>query len=291
MRRIPILATAAVAAILLAGSARWTPSMSANGQLPLGPARSSGQTITPVYEGWYPNPDGTINLSWGYFNRNTEEAVDVPIGSANQMSPGGPDLGQPTHFLPGRQRGVFAVKMPADFGEGELVWTLDFRGDSMSIPGHTRRDWLLDAVGGAASGNTPPQIGFGSIPEFQGPAGGTAGPFTTTVGQTLELSVNVKDDGISRRSRGDARRANRDESDDGPPAQITLTWTKFRGPGDITFDEDEVELLELEGTATTAATFSEPGDYVAHALVTDIDGVSGNQCCWTNAFVKITVTP
>ena len=288
-----ITAGAAVGVLVLAGSTGGTLPLAASGQLPLGPARSSGQTITPAYEGWYTNPDGTINLSWGYFNRNTEEAVEIPVGPGNQLSPGGPDLGQPTHFLPGRHRGVFAVTVPADFGDNEISWTLDFRGASITIPAHTHRDWVLDAIGGAASGNTPPQIGFGSTPEAQGPAGATTGPLAAVVGQPLELSINVKDDGVSRRRRDDRPRDPDpdDDGDDEPPAQIRLTWSKFRGPGDITFDEEEVSLTELEGTATTTATFNEPGDYVAHAQVTDIDGAGGNQCCWTNAFIEITVTP
>ena len=73
--------------------------------------------------------------------------------------------------------------------------------------------------------------------------------------------------------------------------QITLSWSKYRGPGEVAFEESEVKVMELSGTATTTATFGEPGEYIAHALVTDIDGVSGNQCCWTNAFVNVTVTP
>ena len=293
MRKQHTLVAVALTAIL-AGS--WT-SVGNGGQLPLGPAHTSGQTVTPVYEGWYANPDGTLNLSWGYFNRNTEETVEIPLGAANQMTAGGPDLGQPTTFLPGRHRGVFAVTVPADFGDNEITWTLDFRGVSVSIPGHTHRDWALDAIGGAASGNTPPAIGFGSsAPDAQGPLGATTGPLTVSVGTPLELSVNVRDDGISRRRERDRNRnrADRnpddDDEDDGPPAQITFGWSKYRGPGEIEFAEKEIKLTELSGTATTTATFSQPGEYIAYALVTDIDGVSGNQCCWTNAFVKVTVT-
>ena len=72
------------------------------GQLPPSPVRDRGQTITPVYEGWYPNPDGTFSMSFGYFNRNADEELDIPVGSDNYMEPGGPDLGQPTHFTPRR---------------------------------------------------------------------------------------------------------------------------------------------------------------------------------------------
>jgi hypothetical protein len=267
---------------------------SAHAQLPLDPARARGQTITPVYEGWYANPDGTINLSWGYFNRNTEETVEIPVGPGNRMSPGEPDRGQPTHFLPGRQRGVFAVRVPADFGENEVTWTLDFRGVSTPIPGHTKRDWVLDAVSGAASGNTPPAIGFGaSPPQVRGPAGATTGPVEVALGAVLTLSINVADDGLTRRTpnrRSAAVDTGSDDDVEEKAPEIALAWSKFRGPGEISFAHDKVELTELAGTATTTATFSAPGEYVARALVTDRDGVSGNQCCWTNAFVRITVT-
>ena len=282
MKRYLTLSLIPMLAVLVLGGASI-----ATGQLPLGPARNSGQTITPAYEGWYANPDGTINLSWGYFNRNAEEPLDIPVGARNQMSPGGPDLGQPTHFLPGRHRGVFVVTVPADFGDNEINWTIDFRDTSVSIPSHTHRDWVLDAVNGAASGNTPPKIGFGSsMPESQGPRGATTGPLTVGVGQPLEVSVGVSDDGLTRRNLSQQREIEEEER-----PQITLSWSKYRGPGQVSFDESDIEVMELTGTATTTATFAEPGDYIVHALVTDIDGVSGNQCCWTNAFVKIAVTP
>ena len=45
------------AALFLLGLA----SRDAVGQQPLAPWRERGQTITPVYEGWYRNPDGTFN--------------------------------------------------------------------------------------------------------------------------------------------------------------------------------------------------------------------------------------
>ncbi len=45
------------------------------------------------------NSDGTYTLHFGYFNRNTEEELDVPIGPDNSFDPGG-DRGQPTHFYP-----------------------------------------------------------------------------------------------------------------------------------------------------------------------------------------------
>ena len=52
-------------------------------QLPLSPAPRAGAIVTPVFEGWYPNKDGTFSISFGYFNRNSEEAIDIPIGPDN----------------------------------------------------------------------------------------------------------------------------------------------------------------------------------------------------------------
>src|SRR5215831_12845064 len=67
-----------------------------------GAIKESGQSITGAYEGWYPNPDGTSTMLVGYFNRNSKEVFDIPVGPNNRIEPGGPDQGQPTHFLPRR---------------------------------------------------------------------------------------------------------------------------------------------------------------------------------------------
>ena len=55
-----------------------------------------GGTVTPVYEGWYPQPDGGFMLYFGYYNRNTEEVVEVPMGPANAVDGpnGGSDAGE-----------------------------------------------------------------------------------------------------------------------------------------------------------------------------------------------------
>src|SRR5690349_14463795 len=82
-----------------------------------------GQTVAPAYEGWEQAPDGTKYFVFGYMNRNWEEEIDVPVGTANGFAPGNTDAGQPTHFLPRRNRFVFKVKVPAGFKEkDELVW-------------------------------------------------------------------------------------------------------------------------------------------------------------------------
>src|SRR5450432_2498439 len=83
--------------------------------LPLEPQRDRGASITPAFEGWYVNPDGSFSMLLGYYNRNTKEALDIPVGPKNRVQPGDPDQGQPTHFEIGRQWGVFVVRVPKDF--------------------------------------------------------------------------------------------------------------------------------------------------------------------------------
>src|SRR5438552_14311282 len=85
----------------------------ATAQLPLEPLKDSGQGVTPAYEGWFKNPDGSFTLLLGYYNRNLKQTLDIPVGPENRIEPGGPDQGQPTHFLPRRHWGVFTVRVPA----------------------------------------------------------------------------------------------------------------------------------------------------------------------------------
>src|SRR5881227_1087026 len=92
--------------------------------LPLQPQRDRGASVTPAFEGWYPNPDGSFSMLLGYYNRNAKEALDIAVGPNNRVEPGGPDQGQPTYFEPGRQWGVFVVKVPKDFGTKALTWTI-----------------------------------------------------------------------------------------------------------------------------------------------------------------------
>ena len=84
----------------------------------------SGQNLQPVFEGWEQNPDGSFNMVFGYLNRNYEEHLNIPVGPDNYFEPGASDRGQPTYFYPRRQRVIFRVRVPADWGDRELVWTV-----------------------------------------------------------------------------------------------------------------------------------------------------------------------
>jgi hypothetical protein len=242
--------------------------------LPLEPVRPTGLPVSPIYEGWYENPDGTYTLSFGYINRNSEEVVEVPLGAANRIEPGPPDQGQPTTFQPRRHYGVFTVTVPADFVSREVVWTIEVRGHRFSIPGRIRQGYEIDALGAPATGVIPPvlRLAEGGA-EARGPRGVVAGPVTARVGTPIEIPVWATDT--------DNR-------------QVTLRWAKFRGPGAVTFDPATVPVPRDApgGRATTAVSFDAPGEYVLYVRGNNSAVASAGhaQCCWTNAFIRVSVT-
>ncbi len=257
----------------------------AHAQRSLAPMSPSGQTVTPVFEGWYHNRDGTYSISFGYFNRNSSEQVDVPVGDANFIAPGALNQGQPTHFAARRHWGVFAVVVPADFGAKKVVWTLKDRGQTFAIAGSLREEWEIDAIEGEASAdNTPPTLSFSGSAEGQGPLGVTVGPLRIAVGKPLLLSVVVKDDGKTGATNAAGVRV-------GTP--VDLTWFLHQGGGEATFSTATTRLSPTGGTGTTTVTFNRVGDYVVRVRANDTSAESAGhaQCCWTNGFVKVTVTP
>ncbi|HCE04525.1 MAG TPA: hypothetical protein DEQ98_14925, partial [Acidobacteria bacterium] len=79
----------------------------------------SGQPVSTAFEGWEEDDDGSRYFLFGYMNSNWEQEPDIPIGPNNYLVLGEPgtgrvespgfnaavaDQGQPTHFLPRRNR-------------------------------------------------------------------------------------------------------------------------------------------------------------------------------------------
>jgi hypothetical protein len=265
-------------------------------QLPFEPLHSAGASVTGAFEGWFPNEDGTYSILVGYYSRNLREAVDIPIGPNNRIEPGGPDQGQPTHFLPGRRWDLLTVKVPKDFGTKVLTWTLTTGGVTTTMSLDTKMLWRLSPYVDA-NGFTPAYMAFSKDGPFvNGPIGQTES-LTATVGTPLPLSVWVADP---------AKPWLLPPAPGAPPRKTVSTeWMMLRGPGTVKFanDKPEVEKTELtsppagttyDGMSTTTATFSVPGQYELNVMArnsSETGEQNGAQCCYTNLKVKVSVGP
>jgi len=283
----------AVAAALVAGGIL----VSAQ-QLPSEPRRDFGTSVTGAFEGWFAAPDGSRTFLVGYLNRNGAQDVDIPIGPDNRIEPGGPDLGQPTHFLPGRRHGVFTVAVPKDFTpEQRLTWTIVVNGQTMTIPLRVHPDYEVSPFVDVAVKNTPPIVRFEENGEpVQGPVARLSSSVSrrASVSSPLSLTVFVADDAKYASGTMALPRT--------PPPPVRLAWSKYRGPGTVTFEPAATAMetvaggginVPFRGKETTRVKFSEPGEYALHVTAMDYsgEGGGGEVCCWTAALVRVSVTP
>jgi hypothetical protein len=290
VNRVAILCAAGVVAggILVCGQTTQIPE----------PRRGSGASVTGAFEGWFYNPDGSRSFLVGYYNRNSQQTLDIPVGPNNRIEPGGPDLGQPTHFLPGRQWGMFTVPAPKEFKPTDsYVWTIVANGQTTSIPLRLNPDYVMSPFTEIAVGNTPPVIRFeqGGNARVQGPQANIAtAPARTAALTTLfPLTVWVADDLKYTSGTSAPPSASRNP--------VSLSFSKYRGPGAVTFDKakpaveklpaGESATVPFSGKATTTVKFSEAGDYLIHVIANDYsgDGGGGFGCCWSTALLKVAV--
>lgn len=247
---------------------------------------ASGQEVVPAYEGWERNPDGSFDLVFGTMNRNWDEALDIPIGSANNVEPGGPDQGQPTHFLPRRNRFLFRIRVPADFGENELVWTLTSpNGKTKKAYGSLHPDYFVDDIILQRNSGAPTAdwLLTNEAPRIEVPGGTTR---TVAVGEPLTLTVVATDDGVPEWFRLPPR-----------PVHVTtfgarglrVAWFVFRGEGPVSFEPEQFQVWEDRRVGANSpwgpgwgapplppddkwvvqTTFNEPGTYVLRCLAHD----------------------
>jgi hypothetical protein len=92
---------------------------------------------------------------------------------------------------------------------------------------------------------------------------------------------------------------------------VRVVWSKYQGPaGELTYGRpgspsqetttgdsgpgaEVISLPDARGTARVLATFHAPGEYVMRAQAdnwTGPDSTSGDQCCWSNAYVRVRVS-
>ena len=285
-----------------------------DGRWPLQPLSANNHILAPFMEGWYANEDGTYTISFGYSNSNLD-TLYIPVGENNSIDPAQFRGMQPTVFLPGHHRGIFTVTLPADMKDQDVWWTLTkANGDVTRVPGRTSSiayelDWVPRPHGGL-----PPSVTFDSQSGVgRGPPGiMLERTQTVAVGSPLTLSVNATDP--SQRDPDDYRSAN---------VPLRVVWSQLQGPGRVEYtrhesnplpevDEDDdspaaqfrrrggppgpqvVPLSEGRGTANVIVTFSVPGEYIVRARVDNFsaaDSSDNDNCCFTNGYIRVNVTP
>ena len=244
---------------------------------------SKGRHVEPAFEGWRPNDDGTFSMMFGYMNENWEETPDMPVGENNNFSPGDMDQGQPTHFLPRRNRFTFEVAVPSDWGERELVWTLNVNGVERKAYATLRPDYLVDNMiiasetGSLGAGTSSPESRANVAPvvTVQGDSIRAA-----AVGEALDLRAQIADDGLPKPTDLVEETRRFVELTEGgslaaafitaetiqkrrlmtPPINVTVnkvnglfySWNKWRGPGDVTFDPPQVKVWEDTRTSANS---------------------------------------
>jgi hypothetical protein len=237
---------------------------------------AKGQNVSPAYEGWEEDSAGRKFFVFGYMNRNWQEELDVPVGPDNRFTTGTPDQGQPTHFLPRRNRFIFRVPVPPGFTEkDELVWSLTTRGKTEHAYASLRLDYKIDDVvkasetGALGAGSSSPEVRANTPPvlEVQGPR-----RIEVKVGEAVPLVVTVSDDGIPKaraigagaavENEGSATRLSsanlaqvevlRARRLMQPPSRVTVGknvglhvgWFVYRGAGTVKFDRDQIASWE-----------------------------------------------
>ena len=240
-----------------------------------------GQNVVPAFEGWEQNPDGTFDIIFGYLNRNSREKVHIPIGPNNYIEPGDQDQGQPTFFEPRRNRYMFRITVPPDFGTQEVVWTLVIRGKTEQAYGSLKPDYVNDSplmqkdVGGLRAER---DINQAPIVSIEGNV-----HRRTSVGEPLSLTAVASDDDIPPRKPASAR----------VPVNynawgLRLAWIVWRGDGNqVSFDPEQFDVhpnydgnspwspgwepppLPADGKFPVNVWFSAPGTYVLRAYAHD----------------------
>lgn len=235
---------------------------------------NSGQDVVPSFDGWLRNPDGTFTMVFGYLNRNYKEELAIPAGPENKVEPGGDlDRGQPTWFLPRRHAWVFQVKVPADWGQKELVWTITSHGRTEKAYATLQMEQEIIPRLIMSRGNLSPGLDDPNKP----PSISIIAPVSAAIpGTPVALTTLVTDDGLPKPRAPRVTRApepgkplaQTNSAGGGPRMGLNVTWTQYRGPAKVTFDTSG-PILVADGKAVTAAHFSQPGTYVLRATAND----------------------
>jgi hypothetical protein len=218
--------------------------------------RDTGDSVQPVFDGWQRNADGTINMWFGYMNRNRKEIVDVPVGAANSFNIAA-DSGQPTHFYTRRHQYVFKVSLPKEWDKDKkVIWTLTAHGETCTATGWLQPEWETDdgvrQMNAGGAGLAPPADPPNMAPTITG----GSPEQTAEVGKPIKLTASATDDGIPARGRGGR-------------GGLSIKWIQYRGPGPVILDPETTPGAGKTADSSTMATFSAPGMYWIQAVASD----------------------
>jgi hypothetical protein len=307
-----LVATAGSTLLLVAAAAALAQQPPAERALTIYPP--TGLPVIPVMEGWYDNEDGSVTVSFGYHNKNSQGVLFVPFGENNRIEPAEFDGPQPTVFDRGRHTGVFTVTLPRDRRNESVWWHIKTGGNSAyKVPGRAVSEaYQLDRRP-RPQGSVFPLVWFDAAGErSSGPDG-----IVTELGQQVRagtrvtLTVHALDP--SERDPTDPRFQK--------PVAVRVKFAVHQGPAAVEFARhettqlpeppdmslvrpgtpppeppgpDDVHLLEGAGTAQIYATFVQPGQYLLRIRAdnwTAPDSSDDDQCCWTNVYQKVNVEP
>lgn len=239
---------------------------------------ASGREVVPYLEGWIKNPDESFDFIFGYYSRNMEQELAIPAGAENSVMPGGPDQGQPTYFLPRRQPRVYRVRVPKDWGDKALTWTLTANGRTEKVvaklvPAYEKDERFILT-------NNQTGIVFGQEELNKPPTIETPATLTAAVGAPVILAATVTDDGLPKPrpvappkpapAQTEASKFQSQRNSSSPRVALVgtrVTWLQYRGPGKVTFENTVVQVAENK--AVTTARFATPGTYTLFATAGD----------------------
>ena len=224
-----------------------------------------GQDVSPTFDGWEHNPDGSFRLHFGYYNRNAEEELDVPIGPDNHFDMGDGDQGQPTHFYPGRRWFVFSVIVPKDWPpDKRLVWTLTSKGRTDVSKGWLQPEWEVDKLLISKNAISDPFLRTSNsnpTPDNQAPVVTGSPAQTVTLPATATITATATDDGLPKPGPGDRG---------GRVQGVQIHWILYRGPAPVQFDPAVSPAVYGKPlTSETKVSFTVPGAYRIRAIATD----------------------
>lgn len=229
---------------------------------------SRGQDISPTFDGWLQNADGTYTFYFGYFNRNSDQEVDVPVGPDNNFDMGG-DRGQPTHFYPARKWWVFKTVVPADWPKDRrLTWTLTTFGKTSQAKAWLQPEWQVDEDLIAKNAARDPSLMTSGTNQLDAdhqnrPPSITVNPARTiSVADTLTLTATANDDG---------RPAPVPDPEGRLQQGVRMRWILYRGAGKVRFEPDIMSgrVYGKPASLETRVSFSTPGAYRLRAIASD----------------------